>query len=59
MVVYHHPFTIERDVLQGSVLYPVLFLLVMDPLLQGVEANHLGPSLHSTYLGAFAHAHAI
>ena len=49
-------FTIERGVLQGSVLSPVLFLLVMDPLLRGLEANHLGPSLQSTYLGAFAHA---
>ena len=50
------PFTIERGVLQGSVLSLVLFLLVMDPLLQGLVANHLGPSLRSTYLGAFAHA---
>ena len=40
----------------SSVLSPVLFLLVMDPLLQGLEANRLGPSLHNTYLGAFAHA---
>ena len=29
---------------------------VMDPLLQGLEANRLGPSLHNTYLGAFVHA---
>ena len=28
----------------------------MDPLLQGLEANHLGPSLRSTYRGTFAHA---
>ena len=53
---FSSPFTIERGVLQGSVLSPVLFLLVMDPLLQGLEANRLGPSLHNTYLGAFAHA---
>ena len=52
-------FIIERGVLQGSVLSPVLFLLVMDPLLQGLEANHLGhvgPSLRNTYLGALLHA---
>ena len=46
-------FTIERGVLQGSVLSPVL---VMNPLLQGLEANHLGPSLRDIYIGAFAHA---
>ena len=37
-------------------LSPVLFLLVMDPLVRGLEANHLGPSLHDAYVGAFAHA---
>ena len=46
-------FTIERGVLQWSV---VLFLLVMNPLLQGLEANHLGPSLRDIFIGAFAHA---
>ena len=29
-------FTIQRGVLQGSVLSPILFLLVMDPLLHGL-----------------------
>ena len=33
-------FTPERGVLQGSVLSPVLFLLVMDPLLRELEHNH-------------------
>ena len=46
-------FTIERD---GSVLSPVIFLLVMKALLQGLEAIHLVPSLHDIYIGAFAHA---
>ena len=49
-------FTIEHGVLQGYVLSPVLFLLVMDPLVRGLEANHLGPSLHDAYVGAFVHA---
>ena len=43
-------------ILQGSVLSPILFLLVMDPLLKGLEANHLGPSLDGIYIVAFAHA---
>ena len=49
-------FTMESGVLQGSVLSLVLFLLVMDPLLRGLKANHLGHSLCEVYVGAFAHA---
>ena len=49
-------FTLERGVLQGSVLSPVLFLLVMDPLLRELERNSLGPSVYDTYASAFAHA---
>ena len=49
-------FTLERGVLQGSVLSPVLFLLVMDPLLGELERSSLGPSVYGTYAGAFAHA---
>ena len=49
-------FTLERGVLQGSVLSPVLFLLVMDPLLKELECSSLGPSIYGTYAGAFAHA---
>ena len=50
------PITLERGVLQGSVLSPVLFLLVMDPLLRCLESRGLGPSISDTYAGAFAHA---
>ena len=50
------PITLERGVLQGSVLTPVLFLLVMDPLLRSLEKNHLGPFIADMYAGAFAHA---
>ena len=50
------PITLERGVLQGSVLSPILFLLVMDPLLRSLEKNHLGPFIADMYAGAFAHA---
>ena len=46
----------KQCTLGGPLQRPVLFLLVMDPLLRGLEANHLGPSLHDAYVGAFAHA---
>ena len=49
-------FTLERGVLQESVLSPVLFLLVIDPLLKCLECNCLGPFISDTYAGAFAHA---
>ena len=48
-------FTLEHGVLQGSVLSPVLFLLVMDPLLRELEHNSLGSSVYGTYAGTFAH----
>ena len=46
-------FTLERGVLQRSVLSPILFLLVMDPLLGSLESSGLGPDI---YAGAYAHA---
>ena len=49
-------FTLDHGVLQGSVLSPVLFLLVMDPLLRQMECNSLCPSVYGTYASAFAHA---
>ena len=42
-------FTLERSVLQGSVLSPVLFLLVMDPLFRELEHSSLSPSVYGTY----------
>ena len=49
-------FTLEHGVLQGSVLSPTLFLLVMDPLLTSLSQRGVGPSISNTYAGAFAHA---
>ena len=54
--VLSSPFTLERGVLQGSVLSPVLFLLIMDPLLKSLQSNGLGLSVGDTYAGGFIHA---
>ena len=49
-------FSLQRGVRQGLVHSPILFLLVMDPLLREMESLHLGPSFAGLYLGASAHA---
>ena len=38
--------------MQGSVLLPVLFLLVMDPQLRELEHSSLGPSVYKTPMPA-------
>ena len=49
-------FCLESGVLQGLVLLPTLFLLVLDPLLKDLERKCLGHDLNGPYVGAFAHA---
>ena len=41
---------------QGSILSPTLFNIVMDPLLQSMEAAWLGLSVNGLYGGAYLHA---
>ena len=50
------PFAINRGIRQGSVLSPMLFNLVIDPLLTELRSRSLGISINGLFLGAFAHA---
>ena len=51
-----HLCTLERGVLQGSVLSPALFLLIMDTLLKCLQSKGLDLFIGETYAGAFIHA---
>ena len=48
-------FIIERDVRQGSVLSPSLFLLLIDSLLHRLMEANVGVSLEGIYVGTLAH----
>ena len=49
-------YNVERGVQQGSILSPVLFLMVMDPLLRQLEESGMGLSVNSYYAVGFLHA---
>ena len=53
------PYVIERGVKQGSVRSPVLFLLVMDPLLIKLQQSGIGLSVNNFFAGFFLHANDI
>ena len=50
------PFEVNRDVKQGSVLSPTLFLIVMDVLLQRMRSSNCGLSIRGVYAGAAVQA---
>ena len=50
------PFCIGRDVKEGSVLSPSLFLIVMNSLLQRMRNLDCGGSIHGTFAGTAIHA---
>ena len=50
------PFAICHEIRQGSILSPMLFNLVMDPLMSEMSSRSLGISINGLFLGAFAHA---
>ena len=50
------PFVMEREVKQGSVLSPILFLMVMNPLLSSLQQAGIGLSVNDFFAGRFLHA---
>ena len=49
-------FSIHQGVWQSSVLSPVLFLLVMNPILLELQEISCGLNINSLFLGALSHA---
>jgi len=49
-------FRMEWGVWQGSVLSPMLFLVMMNHLLRQLEESGMGLSVNSFYAGGFLHA---
>jgi len=46
----------ERGVKQGSVLSPILFLMVMNPLLSSLQQAGIALSVNDFFEGGFLHA---
>ena len=44
---------------QGSILSPLLFLLIVDPLLRKLHSHSLGVFIDNLYAGAYLHANDI
>ena len=51
-----HSFRVHRGVRQGSVLSPMLFLVVMDSLLHHLHTSELGLSINGLTISSAAHA---
>ena len=49
-------FSVSRGVRQGSVLSPLLFLMVMDSLLRDFRWSNIGLSVSGSFVGGAAHA---
>ena len=52
-------YSVGRDVKQGSVLSPSLFLQVLDPLLRELQASGLWLLINNFYAGGFLHADGV
>jgi Reverse transcriptase (RNA-dependent DNA polymerase) len=50
------PFVVKSGVLQGSLISPKLFNIVMDSLLNKLEASHFGCHVGGCFAGAIAYA---
>ena len=54
-LTYSAKFHLNHEVKQGSVLSPLLFLLVIDSLLMELESSGTGANVHGIYLGSLGH----